>query len=105
VIPVVTNIVEKPQGGQVADEFLVDAGLGGEVEVREDPGSGRQANRGRQARRRSSVALTSISSSRSSTAVSERFSARAGSRIRGTKGGWTPRDRSQEAARKALESA
>nr|WP_244321115.1 hypothetical protein [Streptomyces melanosporofaciens] len=29
----VGGVVEEAQGGQVADEFLVDAGLGGEVEV------------------------------------------------------------------------
>lgn len=34
----VGGVVEEPHGGEVADEFLVDAGLGGEVEVRERPG-------------------------------------------------------------------
>ncbi|MDX3725222.1 hypothetical protein PV722_45385 [Streptomyces caniscabiei] len=47
-------------------------------------GSGRQANRSRAARRRDSVASTSISSSRSSAAVIDRFSARAWSSTRGS---------------------
>lgn len=34
----VGGVVEEPHGGQVADELLVDAGLRGEVEVRERPG-------------------------------------------------------------------
>jgi hypothetical protein len=31
-------VVEEPQGGQVADQLLVDAGLRGEVEVAQGPG-------------------------------------------------------------------
>ena len=37
VIPVVTNIFKEAQGGQVVDEFLVNAELSGEVEVVEGP--------------------------------------------------------------------
>jgi len=33
-------LVDEPQGGQLADQGLVDAGLGGEVEVGQPPGCG-----------------------------------------------------------------
>ena len=36
----VGGVVEEPQRGQVADQRLVDAGLGGEVEVGQGPGLG-----------------------------------------------------------------
>ena len=34
----VGGVLEEPQGGQVADQRLVDAGLGGEVVVGDPPG-------------------------------------------------------------------
>jgi hypothetical protein len=79
----VRRVIQEPQRGQVADQLLLDAGLGGEVEVGQRPGIGQQANRGREASRRSSVAVTSISGSRSNAAVSDGFSVRAASRTRG----------------------
>ncbi|MER0485060.1 hypothetical protein ABR737_43215 [Streptomyces sp. Edi2] len=36
----VGGVVEEAEGGQVADQLLVDAGLGGEVEVGQGPGLG-----------------------------------------------------------------
>ena len=49
----VPGIVEEAQRGQFADEFLVDAGEGGEVSnTSRLDGVGRQANRSRDANRR-----------------------------------------------------
>ena len=65
----VAGVVEEPQRGELPDELLVDPGLGGEVEVLDPYGAGREANRNRPVSRRAWAAATSMPSSRSNAAI------------------------------------
>jgi hypothetical protein len=63
--------LEIAAGAELGDELAVQSGGGVEVEVLQGGWGGRQANRNRPARRRASVASTSIDTSCSSAAVIE----------------------------------
>ena len=80
----IAGVVEEPQRGQLADEFLINAGLGGESNSSRRDSVGRQANRNRDANRRAWVVSTSTASSCSSMATVDRSWPRASSSIPGS---------------------
>src|SRR6188472_4819720 len=79
----IAGVIEEAQRGQLADEFLVDAGCAVKSNVSRLDWVGRQANRSRDANRRAWVVSTSTASSCSSTVTVEASWARAASRMPG----------------------